>query len=156
MIKLDQCLVSYLAGFFDGEGCVYIARKGNGYYLIVTIQQVDSTPLVLIKNTYGGSLLKRQEKLRKRPIHILRLQNKMAIRFLEDIYPFCIVKRIEVAIALEFSRLPKFNRWHVASSSDKERMESFRLLLQILKRDDRMRGKVIEEPSYEKVRAMLE
>ena len=136
MTNLSLCSVdlAYMTGFFDGEGCVYIRKEKHGYYIVVTIQQINREPLEKIRRAYGGSLLYRQEKGRKRGIHILRIQTQQAISFLSDIQRYLLVKQREVELTLCFSERPRFNRWHTASSVDMEIMEFYRTCLQKMKR----------------------
>ena len=54
-------LLAYLAGFFDGEGCVYILRgKGKtgllSYNLEISFTNSNLVPLELARDVFGGTL----------------------------------------------------------------------------------------------------
>jgi intein-encoded DNA endonuclease-like protein len=83
----------YIAGFFDGEGCVScIPFKGHKYKRrYVSIANKDKGVLELIQKQYGGSL---RLKTNKNPCWQLDMTQKSQIkRLLEDILPYMIVKR---------------------------------------------------------------
>ncbi len=94
----------WAAGFFDGEGCVSIARrfKGNGpwleHFLAVETAQNDKRPLDAMAKKYGGST--KGDKTVS-GCYRWRIAGKIAEGFLEDIYPHTIVKREQIKIALE-------------------------------------------------------
>jgi intein-encoded DNA endonuclease-like protein len=54
----------YIAGFFDGEGCVGISTRGRGKhpYLRVSVTNTNKEILLLMKAQFGGFLT--QEKAR--------------------------------------------------------------------------------------------
>ncbi len=52
--------VAYIAGFFDGEGCVRIKRAnqgGNSYYITATITNSNKAILEYIKDIFGGKAI---------------------------------------------------------------------------------------------------
>jgi hypothetical protein len=105
----------WAAGFFDGEGCVLVARcKNSGvrggwnYYLQVSIAQQDRRPLELINNKFGGSirLNKGKATYEKKKDHVytwgLVLSGTNAFAFLKAIQPYCVVKCEQVTEALRW------------------------------------------------------
>lgn len=52
--------LAYLAGFFDGEGCVYILRRRGktsvGYDLEASFTSSDIEPLALAQREFGGTV----------------------------------------------------------------------------------------------------
>lgn len=103
---------AYLAGFFDGEGCIDIQReRGNikkrGYVCAhprVRIAQVAASRYVLdeICKMYGGAVYYRTHKspTQRDSVSFEGLQGKNLIRFMEDILPHLVVKREQVSLAL--------------------------------------------------------
>lgn len=103
----------YWAGFFDGEGTIQIKYRRMSKYavfeMLVAIAQIDKTPLVKMKEKYGGSI-----RTAKTGVSHLTMTGSNARMFLRTIYPFLIVKREEAEIALKFADLQEANpRIHV-------------------------------------------
>jgi hypothetical protein len=102
----------YIAGFFDGEGCVdirYMTTHGgryNRFTMRCTISQVYRKPLEMIQDRFGGSISPR----RNGNIHYYVLEGLSANRFLETIRPHLIVKADEADVALEFCELVKISK----------------------------------------------
>ena len=105
----------WAAGFFDGEGCVLVARcKNSGsrggwnYYLQVSIAQQDRRPLELINSKFGGSIRLNKSKAtyEKKKDHVytwgLVLTGKSAFAFLSAIHPYCVVKSEQITEALRW------------------------------------------------------
>lgn len=102
-------MVEYIAGFFDGEGCITIKRNvsRNGsisHILRVGAVQCNPAPIYRIQAIYGGNICWRKATLRQRSTARWQIDCEKAARFLEDILPFLIVKRAEAELALEFHR----------------------------------------------------
>jgi len=51
--------LAYLAGFFDGEGCITV-RPGRRTFTL-TVVQVDPRPLELFRQTFGGRVAERSK-----------------------------------------------------------------------------------------------
>jgi hypothetical protein len=104
----------YLAGFFDGEGSVTIARvRANGlsdyHKIVVAVGQRAKYREVLdrIQAEFGGYVMLRQQESRVRHLWaehaVWQLQDKRGIeRFLAAIQPHSMVKREQIRIGLEF------------------------------------------------------
>ena len=57
MFETRKELVAYLAGFLDGEGSFIIIYDSNGVFSPrVTAGQVDTRPLELLQETFGGKI----------------------------------------------------------------------------------------------------
>lgn len=107
---------AYVAGFFDGEGSLTIARFGKlrkTYWLMVCLTNKNLAVLTWIQSLYGGRL---QEKPRLRPerwarAFTLTINRKADSKaFLESVQPFVRIKRQQVEHALAFLSLPP-RRW---------------------------------------------
>lgn len=89
----------YLAGFFDGEGCVSIGTtKGShgqvvGGYLAVVLANSNVDLLRIIQEEHGGSLHQRSTGSWS-----LKMTTRTAVAFLKFIVPHLLVKE-EVALA---------------------------------------------------------
>ena len=93
--------LAWMAGFFDGEGCVVILpRRAGGNHsapqVRVAIGQKDRRPLEYIQSLYGGSIHPHSS------IYNLALSTAQATRFLRAIRPFLRVKDKVVDVVLDF------------------------------------------------------
>lgn len=102
MTKLEK---AWLAGFFDGEGCIHpISYKKKGPTGIrITLGQKFPNVLYYIK----GLLKFGQVNLRNnRRTHSFQVANKTQCqRFIEIILPYSIVKRKQLEIGLQYIKL---------------------------------------------------
>lgn len=97
--------LAYLAGFFDGEGCVSISTRGRGGYgLLVSISQLTPVPLLIARARFGGSISRTPDKRGYRAMVVWTVAARVAERALSEMRPFLIVKADEVDLALEFQR----------------------------------------------------
>jgi len=101
----------YVAGFFDGEGCVYsqlqwIQGKYEKYPRIsvqVTIAQTDLNILKLIEKWFGGKTKIHMLNRTTKTCYQWRVVGKIEVmRFLNTIRPYVVVKKEQVELALEF------------------------------------------------------
>lgn len=102
--------VEYLAGLFDGEGCIHIGRRPRGkwlpsFFLQVNINMANSELIYSIANQIGGYVtINRHDLARKgrRPAYQLGLSGTPSRLFLQEIYPFIRIKKEEARIAIAF------------------------------------------------------
>jgi hypothetical protein len=96
----------WLAGFFDGEGCVYLQasfrrnRKLPRFSLQVCITQNDQNILEKIKSEYGGQVYKHSGKRCYR----WRVVSVSALKFLEVMLPYVLIKKEQVVLAIQFAK----------------------------------------------------
>lgn len=108
--------IPYVAGFFDGEGSVTIARVRTGGYsdyhkIVVAIGQRAKYGAILnrIQESFGGTVAIGSQKHRladrwAEHAH-WQLQRKSEIeRFLMALQPYCVVKAKQIELGLEFVR----------------------------------------------------
>lgn len=100
---------AYLAGFFDGEGCVGIYRSSSrgGFRLLVQItQNVSPSSIVLfqqVQQIWGGSIstsvsANGTEKLG------YQVGSDKAVKFLSDLLPYLREKREQAEVAIEWQK----------------------------------------------------
>ncbi len=109
---------AYAAGLVDGEGCIHLARRGakKGTYAVAH-QHGQHTVLVYLNNTakpmidylqsrWGGYVRRvpENEKLNRREQWHWGLSANKALRFLDDIFPYLVVKRRQAQLARRFQR----------------------------------------------------
>lgn len=123
--KRDE--LAYLAGFFDGEGCISIGRGtgkaytyGARHQVMAQVAQTSEIPLDMYLERWGGSIFKRSEwKGNQRPMWAWRLHDIDGIRaFCKEIEPFILLKKDQLAICLQFldtvvgANGHKWHRWN--------------------------------------------
>jgi len=97
----------YLAGLFDGEGCVRLCfrRKWGQISLSVILSNTYRPVLETVKEKYGGSISSSGGKtLATVPCYNLCLRDRLAESLLSDIAPHSIIKADQINLALEFRR----------------------------------------------------
>jgi len=106
-----ETLKAYFAGLFDGEGCIVVTKKriasGREYFYIqVTIDLTYRPTLNLLHFCYGGAVYDNPERALKHPewsdIYKWAVNSKDAYKFLKEMQPYCTVKKLEVAAAIDF------------------------------------------------------
>ncbi len=112
----------YLAGFFDGEGCVSIGRAtdpraayGARHQLLVQVAQTSRFPLDRCLRRWGGSIFEVKVDLTKcKPLWHWRLFRKEAtISFCRDVRPYLLLKQAQVDLCIQFHALvrQKYSKW---------------------------------------------
>jgi len=97
--------LAYVAGFFDGEGCITISTKKNTNYFRLTVQisQTDLSVLEWIASRFGGSVHNHgKQKERCKKTWIWFIGSFQAHEFLRVIRPYLIVKAERADIAMMF------------------------------------------------------
>lgn len=96
-----QLSKEYIAGFFDGEGCIgykfFTGKTFRRYRVGITNQNRDI--LVAIQKIYGGKISK---KTNLKACYELWMYKKEATKFLTEIEPYLINKKYK---ASEFLKL---------------------------------------------------
>lgn len=98
---------SYLAGFFDGEGCISLIRIGKTKYfqIVATITNTDLSILEKIKERFGGDIhMGKKIKPNHKDRYAWRVSSKSAYNFLLEIYPYSIMKQDRIKLALQFQQ----------------------------------------------------
>lgn len=104
---MNENICAYGAGIFDGEGYVDIykatlskASKNPSLMLRVIISQKDGKVMNWLQDNFGGYV----SLSRKDTYYIYRwdIRSKSAYKFLSLIYPFVIIKKEQVKLALQF------------------------------------------------------
>lgn len=114
----------YIAGYFDGEGCVRmcLSKTGSGG-IHVFITNTYKPFLIYLKDVYGGNTsLRTPENERHKQCYQWRLSNKKdALIFLNDILPFLNEKKEQAELAIKYCLMPdlKINRFTI---DDKDKL----------------------------------
>ena len=99
----------YIAGFFDGEGCIRVAhnRKDSGSGIHVFITNTFKPILDQIQSLYGGRVsLRSKSNPKHRTCYQWRISNRIqALVFLSDMEPLLIEKKAQARLGIEFCTL---------------------------------------------------
>ncbi len=123
--------LAWAAGFFDGEGSIYIARTGFYrertrvlYRLEVTVSQVDPRPLERLCRMFGGNIM-----VTGNPKHRAwakwRVHNHRAVWVLRLLLPYLLNKREEAELATTFGALLA-GRGRIISDAQRAEQEAVR------------------------------
>lgn len=96
--------IAYIAGFFDGEGCIRIkeANKGkDSFYVIAHLTNSYKPILEEAQELFGGAL-RRQEKGVNKTIYNWCVSSSEAVDFLQVISPFLKEKLPQAKLAITF------------------------------------------------------
>lgn len=96
--------IAYIAGFFDGEGCIRIKKanhSGNCYYLWVAITNTNNSILEEIKELFGGTVRKAENGKNKAIYHYM-ITSSEAFDFLTVLTPFLKEKKKQAELGLYF------------------------------------------------------
>jgi hypothetical protein len=96
--------LSYLAGFFDGEGSIVI-RQSHTIYLQINVTQTDPRPLQLYVDLFGGKVSKMHDDGYWKKSYIWQISSHKAAAALEMMLPYLTVKKAQAELAVEFQKL---------------------------------------------------
>ena len=134
MKKID---IAFMAGFFEGEGCISICRyldKGNRkqMYLRVAISQTNEWIINWFQWNFGGSVNKMGRKPQEKQRWQLAITGKKALCFLEVVLPYLKLKRAEAELGIEFQKR-KRGSGHYLKVADSVLQEADRVRMAHLK-----------------------
>lgn len=102
--------LAYMAGMFDGEGCIHIARvhtkkRNLTYQLVCKISMYSLSTLETFKASFGGSI--RREVIHEKSnkyglLHSWAIWGNSSISFLNQLMPYLHIKKAEANLAIEF------------------------------------------------------
>lgn len=130
--------LAYLAGVFDGEGCVMLARDGNDTYcLSVKISMCDKPILQKFRKAFGGSLLrlKRPASYSKyKAIYMWQISTRKAEAALSQLQPYLIGKLNQVNTALRYQKSIPRSTGNRLTQRERDRRRAVYLKLQRMKK----------------------
>ncbi len=142
MPKNFKLELAYLAGLFDGEGCICIRQNGqkkNGkrkqLCLDCGIGMNSEYIPQLFKFHFGGSISKRHpKKITHSPCWYWQVSAQKALTFLEIISSHLRLKKAEAELAIEFQHRLKCRRGQLLSNDEIAYRQAQKILLSSLKR----------------------
>ncbi|MBA3758932.1 MAG: hypothetical protein H0X07_00195 [Gemmatimonadales bacterium] len=136
MGPISEMDVRYAAGLFDGEGSIRITyqklksfKNHVRYQLYVNVAQCDPRPLLALQREFEGSFhwATRPKKENHRALHSWIICSQQALRFLERVRPYLIVKAEQADLAIEFQKSREGKpSWGAVSPEEYARREHIR------------------------------
>jgi hypothetical protein len=101
--------MQYLAGFFDGEGCISLGRRSDKDQIFLSIRVTNTklSPLKLFLKEFGGKIFRRNPKTsRSKYSYFWKCYHPQQERFITKVLiPYSIIKKEQGIIALDFLKL---------------------------------------------------
>lgn len=128
-------MLSYVAGFFDGEGSINISRRQRKSFspehsLTVAIGQRDGETLDWIQEHFGGNL----HQVKRDGSYTWYCGNQKALAFLKELFPFLRYKKPQAQLAISFYEGGKRDRGRAIPADELERRERIREEMKMLHR----------------------
>lgn len=99
--------IEYLAGYFDGEGCVTVytgPSHKNAPLLSLHVTSGDEGVIKAFHEVFGGSfVVEKARHCTRRQLYRWRCSGSLAIKTLEVLVPFLIAKRHPTELALQMN-----------------------------------------------------
>ena len=94
--------INYLAGYFDGEGCISMSRYQN-YNLCCRVASVNPAIPLLFRDAFEGWICYyKGRKEGHRDQVVWSISGKKVTSFLKRILPYLIIKKEEALIGVEY------------------------------------------------------
>lgn len=108
---VSECDLAYLAGFFDGEGCVMVRKRGTRWESMLRFTNTSFPLMQHIATLTGASLSRRRPaKAGRKASFEVCLQHRRAEHWALAMRPFVRIKADEIDLLLEFRRTIIENR----------------------------------------------
>jgi hypothetical protein len=94
--KLSETEKAYIAGLFDGEGCLHLKDKSKNFWSICIANTNKEAMRWLLKKINNGGIYKKQKMLNNK-LHIYYIWQSskcnLIYKLLINIKPYCIIKK---------------------------------------------------------------
>ena len=127
--------IAYLAGLFDGEGCITISQHRDGHASMqCMVHMVGSYMPGLFKSYFGGCVGKVKKAQRHhQQAYLWCIHSNNAVGFLRIILPHLRLKVAEAELAIKYQALVNSNRSHRVSPEDRELRNQYKITMSELK-----------------------
>jgi hypothetical protein len=101
-MPLDGETLAYVAGIFDGEGCVNFTTSGQRRTMVLRamVRNTDRALIEFLSKTFGGRIeCSKNETKTWKESYCWRLDGDRAVDFLVSIEPWAKVKREQIFVA---------------------------------------------------------
>jgi len=103
---------AYIAGFFDGEGCVGVHTDSRNMkpYLMIRANNTDRVNLQFLADKIGGHVQKNPRSARRKPIYLWLACGVEAAMILSRLLPYLIDKKERAELGIECMTTPYMAR----------------------------------------------
>lgn len=98
---ISDCRIAYLAGYFDGEGCIHVGRMQGTFYLRIAVASGDRETVCLFGELLGGKVKRAWTTKNGRKVYRWLANNANALRCLRILLPYLLAKREQAVLVLE-------------------------------------------------------
>lgn len=98
-------VLAYVAGIFDGEGCVNFCGRGRSHHIRVLVVNTNKELLDFFQQTFGGDIKHKKKRDGWKDAWEWRLQWTKAIDFLSAISPWLQVKNRQASVAFAWDAI---------------------------------------------------
>jgi len=128
--------IAYLAGLFDGEGCISIQQsknvKGIFNYCLKLIVHMNCKEIIdILQETFGGSVYIRKDKS-----YAWECTGTEADETLKLIVPYLIEKKKQAELGIDYSEIFGYGHRIKRTKTDRELQALYHLKMQMLKRKE--------------------
>jgi len=127
--------LAYLAGIIDGEGSLLLwmnksSQKSGQFNLRVNVTSTDKCLVDWIFDNFGGSIYECNSPSRKcqpkwKKQYVWQINRPEMLQFLENIYPFLIIKKERCEIAIKFRKTFSKRERNLSKETFNIRLEMF-------------------------------
>ena len=114
---MDEIDKAYIAGFFDGEGCISLRRvysRGTSSIAgTITIGGSDKNLIKWIHTLIGCGVMviaRHKQKPNWKDIHRIDISQQQGATFIKEIYPYLKLKKRQATLFIELSEIKKQSR----------------------------------------------
>lgn len=104
-MNINSNELAYIAGFFDGEGCIRANTKTSS--LMIAASNTVKAPIEFIKKVFGGAIYERkylrEDTLSIKVVYRWVMQSEPAVEVLEMLLPYLIVKRKQAMLGIQLA-----------------------------------------------------
>lgn len=102
-MKETDVTLAYLAGFFDGEGCIYSSKTTKKAIPSLGLQVTNTHPDVIeqFKQRFGGFITKSVRETPRKTAYIWWLSGEKASEALIELLPYLVVKKNQALLGIE-------------------------------------------------------
>jgi hypothetical protein len=94
--------VAYCAGYFDGEGCIWVGiQNKKSYYLRISIASGDYETLLLFAELFGGKVTHVKASSSRKEIYRWSRNSADAVKTLQRFLPFLTAKREQAELVID-------------------------------------------------------
>lgn len=99
--RLTEGVLAYLAGYFDGEGCIRFEKSPA-----ISVTSIYPYTLHVFRECFGGSVKGMPGTEHRKPAFRWRAYGENAVEALELLHPHLREKRVQALLCLEIRKTP--------------------------------------------------